>query len=265
MLTGNNWRTYLTMLLNQVRMDVRARYLGTFLGLSWAALGPLLWTGIYAFVIVFVLKARLSENSTPLDYVVFILCGFTPWLAFQESIMNAANSIVSNSNVVKNLPFPIEIFPVSGALTSLIGWGVGMVLIIIGLLASGRPLGAPILFLPIAMLIQILFALGFGFLFASLSVFVRDVPFLLTYFFMITLYLSPVVYDISMMPNDLLKRISWFNPVYHFVAMYRDIFYNGRWPDAIGVAYLVVFSLAVFGFGFRFFRRTKNHFSDFLA
>lgn len=261
----SNRKQHLTMLLNQVQIDIRNRYLGTVLGFAWAVLNPILSTGIYSFVIVFVFRARLSADSTPLDYIVFILSGLIPWLAFQEGIFSATNSVVSNSNIVKNLPFPVEIFPLSGVLSSLFSLGVGLVLVFIGLLISGRPLGWPLLFLPVAIFLQIYFALGFGFFLASLSVFVRDVSQLLTYFFMLVLYMSPVMYDISMMPLSVLSTISLYNPVYHFIAMYRNIFYNNRLPDLAGCLYLFAISSVLLLAGYRFFRRTKAYFSDYLA
>jgi len=197
--------------------------------------------------------------------VIFILCGIIPWLAFQEGILNAANSVVANSNVVKNLPFPLVIFPISGVLSTLLSFGVGLVLVILGLFLTGKPMGGPILFLPVAVGIQLVFSLGFGFFFASLSVFIRDTVLFLTYILMLLLYLTPVVYDISMVPLSFLRQASLFNPLYHLIAMYRDLFYNNQWPDLLGTGYLVAFSLVVLWFGYRFFRRTKSNFSDFLA
>jgi lipopolysaccharide transport system permease protein len=253
------------MLLNQVRMDIRARYMGTTFGVLWTVLNPLLWTGIYSFVIIFVLRARLNTNSTPIDYVTFILCGLIPWLSFQESLIFAANSILSNSYVVKNLPFPLEIFPISGVLSSMLSFGVGLVLVFLGVLLSGRSIGWPMLFLPVAILIQIIFSLGWGFFLSSLSVFVRDTIQFISYILMALLYLTPVVYDISMVPLPVLKQISSFNPLYHMVQMYRDIFYNNRWPDPLGTVFLLLVSLVILALGYRFFRRTKAHFSDYLA
>lgn len=258
-------KPYITLLANQARIDIRNRYMGTMLGFLWAFLNPLLFTAIYSLVIVFVFRARLNAESTPLDYIVFLTSGLVPWLAFQEGINGAMNSIVANSNVVKNLPFPLEIFPLSGMLTSLVNLSVGMALVIAGMVVAGRPLGLPLLFLPLAMIIQIIFSLGFGFFLASLSVFIRDVSQLMSYIFMVTLYLSPVVYDISMVPLPILKRITWFNPIYHFISMYRSIFFDNRFPDLLGIVYLLVFSTLSFAFGYRFFRRTKAYFSDYLA
>lgn len=258
-------KPYLTMLANQIRIDIQNRYMGTLLGFLWAILNPLLFTAIYSLVIVFVFRARLNAESTPMDYIVFLTSGLVPWLAFQEGVNGAMNSIFANSNVVKNLPFPLEIFPLSGVLTSLINLSVGMILVIAGTLIAGRPLGLPLLFLPIAMIIQIFFSLGFGFFLASLSVFIRDVSQLMSYIFMVALYLSPVVYDISMIPLPILKSITWFNPIYHFISMYRDIFYENRFPDLFGIGFLLVFSTISLAAGFRFFRRTKPFFSDYLA
>ncbi|MBI3741897.1 MAG: ABC transporter permease [Chloroflexi bacterium] len=258
------WQTYFIMLLNQMGMDIRARYLGTMLGVLWAILVPLLWTLIFAIVIVFVFRARLNVNSSPLDYVLFILCGMAPWMAFQESLINASNSIVANSNIVKNVPFPLEILPFSGLMTGLVGLAVNLVLVLCALVISGRALSVSLLFLPVAVAIQTLFALGWAFFLASLTVFVRDVSTSLTYLLMIILYLSPVVYDVSMMP-DFLRGAAQYNPVTQLIEMYRAVLYHDRLPDFAGVAYLIVFSAIVAILGVQFFRRTKPFFADFLA
>jgi len=262
---NHDWKTYITMLINQMRIDIRNRYMGTFFGFFWAVLNPLLFTAIYSLVIVFVFHAKLSTTSTPLDYIVFMMSGLIPWLSFQEGVFSASNSVLANSNIVKNLPFPLEIFPLSGVLTSLVSLSVGLVLVFAGVLLAGRRFGLPLLFLPFAMLIQVYFTLGFGFFLASLSVFIRDISQLLTYIFMIVLYLSPVVYDISMLPLKILKQVSLVNPVYQFIAIYRGILYNNQMPDLVGIAYLLAFSTLSLVIGYRFFRRTKVHFSDYLA
>ncbi len=261
---NSGWHIYISMLRNQILMDLRTRYTGTLLGLLWAVIGPLLWTGIFSFVIVFVFKVRLNIDATPWDYVLFILCGMVPWLAFQESLNNATSSIVANSNIVKNLPFPLEIFPISGILTSLVTFAVGLVLILTGLLFSGHVMGWSLFFLPLAIGIQVLFALGFGFFLASTNVFVRDTGYLLTYVLMMVLYISPIVYDAAMTPA-ILQKVILINPVYHFIDMYRAIFLRNQWPNLYGTLYLILFSLLNLVVGYRFFRRTKPYFADYLA
>lgn len=262
---GKPKKVYLTMLFNQIQADIRNRYLGTKLGFFWAILNPILYTSIYSFVIVFVFRVRLNSDSTPLDYIVFILSGLIPWLAFQEGIISAMNSVVANSYIVKNLPFPLEIFPLSGLFTSVVSLSVGLGLAMVGLFLSGRPFGWALLLIPFLMFIQLYFMIGFGFFLASLSVFVRDVSQTVTYVMMVVLYVSPVVYDISMLPLPILKTLSYFNPVYYFIAMYRDILYFNQTPQLKGLIILIGFSTLTLWYGLRFFKRTKPYFSDYLA
>ena len=138
-------------------------------------------------------------------------------------------------------------------------------LAMVGLFLSGRPFGWTILLLPVLILVQLYFMIGFGFFLASLSVFVRDVSQTITYVMMVVLYLSPVVYDITMLPLPILKTLSYFNPVYYFIAMYRDILYFNHLPQLKGMLILIGFSTFTSWYGLRFFKRTKAYFSDYLV
>ena len=115
------------------------RFLGSALGIVWAAANPVLMLGIFTFVFGVVFKSKLPGAETSLSYVIWLISGYGPWLAIAEGLSTGTSAVVANSNLVKNLKFKTEILPIAGALTGIIPLLVAILYLMALLAIDGRP------------------------------------------------------------------------------------------------------------------------------
>lgn len=251
------------LILPMVRRELVARYRGSFLGLLWVVITPLVMIAIFTFIFAGIFGARFGSDSqaTQWDYALYLFCGLLPWNAFQESVNLAANVIVSQANLVKRVVFPLETLPLAQVFAAIINQLFGALALLIATLVVRHQLHLTILWLPALLLPQILLTLGAAWLIASLGVFLRDtaqaVALVLTAWF----YLTPVVYPESVVPTAYRSFIN-LNPFTPLVRCYRRILLDGLAPDWSGLAYFSIFAVALFIFGYWWFARTRKNFAD---
>lgn len=253
----------LRLVINIFKMNVRDRYLGSYLGGFWAVFNPLFMLAVYTFVFGFVFKVRLPGAETTLAYVVWLISGYGPWIAMTEALMSSTNSVVGSSGIVKNMAFKTEILPISAALTGCITLTVSL-LFLFGLkVVIGDYPTWHLIFLPVIIFIQFTFAIGIGFWLSAINVFFRDLSQMLTSILVITMFMTPIFYPISSLPA-IMQRVSFVNPFYHIADGYRAVLIDGRLPDFGGLLYVSTLSGIVLFFGLRNFRRLKGHFDSAL-
>ncbi|MGI8784764.1 MAG: ABC transporter permease [Acidobacteriota bacterium] len=245
-----------------VKRDLRERYIGSAAGLLWSVLHPLVLVALYTFVITFVFKVRAVEGG-PRGYAAFVLCGLLPWIALQESIVQSAASLVKNAPLIKKIRFPAEVVPVGVVFSSLLHQLIGTVVFVVILHQSIRfgPGSLPGLLLLLAL--QVALALGLGWLVASLNVFVRDTQHVVQLSFSLLFWLTPLVYDRSMVPD----RLRWLvdvNPLSHLVAGYRAVFLGTSGPLSQGWLVLASWAVVLLFFGYFTIQRLKGRFADYL-
>lgn len=249
------------MLANITVDDIRQRYAGSMLGGLWILLNPLLFLSAYFLVYISIFKIRLEGIST-FDYVLIIFSGLIPWFGFAESVGLSVNTVTSNSSLIKNTLFPIELFPLKVVLSSMITQLVGLVLLLI-VLAIRNQLGWYILFLPIVLILQILFTTGIAWMLASLNVFFRDLGQIIQVILILLMLVSPIAYTTSMLTEDLLFFMK-FNPMYYMIGLYRDIIIYNRLPELGVVLTFVILSFLFFFIGYFIFTRLKVVFADYV-
>jgi len=207
----------------------------------------------------FVFKTRLPGADSTLAYATWLIAGYGPWITITESTLAAANSVVSASGIVKNLAIKIELLPIVGVLSGSLPLIVSLIFLAILLVVDGNWLTwHAILVLPI-ILIQIAFVLAIGFFVAALTVFFRDLAVALPNLLMVVLFASPIFYPISSMPI-ILQKLSRFNPFYVICESYRDVLIFHRLPDLLGLAFVVVLTVAAGLVTLTVFRRVKGFF-----
>jgi lipopolysaccharide transport system permease protein len=252
------------LLLNMIRRDIKSRYTGSALGIFWSVINPLIMLLIFTFVFSIVFNIRIGGYGEGKGFIEFFLCGFLPWLAFQEGTLRSTSIIVENANLVKRVRFPSELLILSTVISifllQLIGFGIfiGM-LIFFGKIKEGFPF----LFLPLVFLLQIIFTVGLGYILSSFQVFSRDIGQITQSLFWVWFYITPVIYSISMVPAQF-KKILMLNPMTHLVEMYRGLILQGRLPEWGGVIYFCFLSLILFVVGEKIFFKFKVVFDDYL-
>jgi lipopolysaccharide transport system permease protein len=251
----------LDLILSLTRRELAARYRGSVLGVLWALLTPLVMITIFTIIFSGIFKAKFGINDSHWDYALYLFCGLLPWNAFQEALQLSSNAIVSHANLVKRVVFPLETLPLSLSFAALANQLVGTVVLIAAIAALRHEFHATILLLPLILILQLAAMLGGAWFVASLGVFVRDIVQGLALVLMAWMYLTPIIYPESLVPDPYLRVIS-LNPFTPLVRSYRRIILEGSAPDWTGLAYFAGFALITFTFGYWWFARTRKNFAD---
>lgn len=254
---------YRELIINFVRRDLQQRYVGSLLGLYWSFINPIITLGIYVLIFGFFLSQRIPGSSSVFDFALYFAAGFLPWTAFQSTVMRGSQAIVDNKSYIKKVPFPSEIFPIYITLSESINLLIGLfIYFIIFFIVKGLP-GVMVLLLPILIIIQILFTLGFSFLLSAATVFFRDIPQIISSIFQVWFWITPIVYLITMVPEQI-RWALFLNPMYYVLEFYRDSLLYNRIPDLPSLGAFILITFVFFGFSLWVFRTVKRGFSELL-
>jgi lipopolysaccharide transport system permease protein len=252
------------LIVEMTRREVFGQYRGQILGSAWAVIHPLCMMGLYVFIFAFVFQARVGgTREMPLDYTTYILSGLIPWLCFQQAMLKACVGLVGQSNLVKQVVFPIEVLPVKSVLSSLPTIIISLLVLIIYSLFKYNTLSSYYCFLPFLMFIQILAMLGVAFIFSAVSVFIRDLKDIVAVLITLGIYLMPIVYLPNWLPN-IFKPVLYVNFFSYMVWCYQDILYFGRIEHPYSWIVFLMGSLLLFTIGYRLFIKLKPYYGNYL-
>ena len=255
------------LLRTLVRRDLEARYKGSVLGNLWPLVNQLSQLLIYTYVFSIVLKVKLTLKTLPENNFTFglwLFAGLLPWIAFTGGLMQSANSVVVQQNLVKKVVFPLALLPLVPILSTFIESSFGLMALIFFVALSSHTLHTTLALLPLVWLTQLLLTTGLGYLAAGLTVFLRDIPQTLGVILNIWMYLTPIIYPASAIPEQWRSLVFWLNPMTAIAEVYRDLILVGEvkhWGEW-GVASLVSFVL--FCVGFLIYKRLRPAFADVL-
>lgn len=255
-----NWRLVWEMSVN----DLTGRYKGQYFGAAWVLVHPMALTLLYLFLFGIVFAQRIGGTyELPLDYTAYMLAGLMPWLTFQTALNTTVFSVVSNSALVKQFVFPIEILPVRDVLSSLVTWVVGVLCTLAYILISGQQPSAMWVLLPLVLVLQVMAMIGVGFFLSALAVFFRDIKDIVNLFCLVAIFMMPIVFLPGWVPK-VFQPFVWANPFTYMVLVYQDTIYFGRFEHPEAWLIFPLFSVFVFVVGFRFFNKTKPTFGSIL-
>jgi ABC-2 type transport system permease protein len=248
-----------------IHRQVTRSYRRSYLGLVWAILGPLVWVFFLALIFsnVIGIKDRAVEGDPTLNFGLFLYCGLLPFLTFSEALNKGINSIRSNSGLVQKVVFPLEILPFTNAIASMVDKVFGFGALLIMLLLFGRTLHPTLLYMPVIVVLQVIFILGLTYIMAVLGTFLPDVAEIMRPVIRGMFFVTPILWPPDRLP-DSLSWIEDYNPLAYLVNAYRDLILNGTLPGALSTLYFTLFSVALFIFGFALFVRLRPKFADHL-
>jgi lipopolysaccharide transport system permease protein len=252
-----------TLLLQMVRRDFEQRFIGSTAGWMWGLILPLVQLVSWVFVFQLCLHQQVPPNEATHNYPLFLFCGFLPWLLFQDTVTRSASSMVDNANLITKTVFPAEIVPVSIFLSSLISHLL-VVAALIGILgvAMGH-FSLWMLLLPFYMLLVGMFAIGVGWIVASLQVYLRDTAQVLTVILVFWFWVTPIFITEQQMPARF-RFILHLNPLAFLVRAYRDRLLSYRVPSLHDFVIVAAYAITAFVAGGLFFRHLKRGFADVL-
>lgn len=248
--------SYRTMAESLIKRDLVGRYKGSVLGFFWTFLNPLFQLFVYTLVFSRILRQGIE------DYYLFLFVALIPWLFFSTCVSGGASCIWMNKDLVNKIYFPREILPFSFVTSCLINMLLSFIVIFIVLFVSGKGVNfVALLYLPIVILVEYILALGITFLFSSITVYFRDMEYILSIITMAWQFLSPVIYDISMVPDDMLFLFH-LNPMSPILIAYRDILYYKKIPELSTLLHAAVLGFLLLLIGTIVFGRLKKHFAE---
>ena len=249
------------LVFSLAKRELLARYKGSVLGIAWAVLTPVVMIAIFTFIFAGIFGARFGTSTSHWDYALYIFCGLLPWTMFQETLQQSSNTIVAHANLVKRVVFPLETLPVAQAFSSLGNQLFATIALLIATVVIQHRLHVTALWFPVLVIPQLLFTLGAAWLIASLGVFLRDIAQGITLVLMAWMYLTPIIYPETIVPERF-KPFIKLNPFTAMVGNYRRIFLEGAAPDWNGLLYFTGWAVISFVAGYWWFARTRKNFAD---
>ena len=239
--------------------DLKVRYKQTALGIAWAIFQPILT--MVVFTIFFGNLAKVPSDGVP--YPVFVYTGLLFWNYFSTALTNASNCLIDNEAIVKKIYFPRLILPLAVTVTPLVDFAFAFVILVVLMLVYGYlPNLLGLILVPIFLIISFVTASGLGMFLAAINAKYRDVRYILPFFIQLLMFVTPVIYPVSIIPR--FKWVAYFNPMSGVISSARSAMLNGTVSDWQGLLMAVLMSIAIFIFGLTIFRKTERFFADIL-
>lgn len=239
--------------------DFKVRYSQSLLGAAWAILQPL--SLMIVFSLIFALFIRVPTDGIP--YPIFAYSALLVWTFFANSLSMAMPSLINNINLVSKIYFPREILPISANLVSMIDFFIAALIFAPLMIMYRISVGWTIIFLPLLLVIQIVFTLGISLAAAAINVFYRDVRFVIPLALQIWMYLSPVIYPASLVPERL-QFFYFLNPMATLIESYRGIIFFNQPPDWFYLSITIAITTVVILTSYRYFKRAERQFADLI-
>jgi lipopolysaccharide transport system permease protein len=256
------WR-HRYLIFQLARRDVVGRYRGSVLGLAWSLVNPLLMLGVYSFLFGIVFRSRwdTTGDGGALQYALMLSVGLIVHGIFAECVNRAPTLVLHNTNYVKRVVFPLEILPWTVMASALFHAVVSVAVWLVVAAVSGLPLSPNVFWLPLVLVPLVLLTMGLGWALASLGVYLRDVTQTVTLLTAVLLFLSPILYPISAVPEEYRFLIE-LNPLTFIVEQARAVLAQQSLPDFRGVALASLQNFVIAVLGLWWFEKSRKGFAD---
>lgn len=248
--------SYKYLLFQLTSREIKARYKQSIIGYAWIIFNPLVQLLVYSFV--FSVIFRFPTNGIP--YSIFLFVGLLPWIYLQTSLASSTMVLVDNSNLIKKVLFPREVLPYSAIAAKSIDLILSLLLLVGFMLFYKIPFYPVAVFVIPLFFLQVLLMSGMSLLLSSANLFYRDIQYVTNLMLMMWMYLTPVVYPLSLIP----EKYVWIyklNPMVGIIEGYRSAIFNTPF-DTGTILLSLISSIVIFCFGFWFFKKSEKVFAD---
>lgn len=239
--------------------DIKVKYKQTVMGFLWAILQPILLMLIFTFFI----GKTLDIPSDGIEYAVFVFSGLILWLIFSSGIANAGNSMVTNAQIIKKIYFPRLIIPISAILVAVFDSLMAFIVFIPLLLFYNQPIDLleALLWWPTGLFLTVIGTFGPGCLLAALNVKYRDFRYVIPFLVQVLLFVTPVIYPLSIMTHKWLQYVVAINPMYAAITLFR-LPLTAIAPDPVMLVISISSNVILLAVGIGYFRHTEMYFAD---
>lgn len=250
-----------TLIGRLARRDIEARHRGSALGLLWSVLNPLIMMAAYTFIFTLVFRARWGTGGGTAEFAVLMFSGMVLFTIFAECVNRAPGLMLENLSYIKKVVFPLEIMPVVVLLSSLFNAAIGFVILMVFYLVVLGPPPATILLLPLVLLPLCLFTLGLSWVLSAAGVFLRDLRQVVTVLVTVSMFLSPIFYPLSAVPEEV-RGVILANPLAILLERSKDVLFWGHGLPPVEWTLVCLGSLVWAWLGHTFFVKTRRGFAD---
>ncbi|ODS34538.1 MAG: ABC-transporter involved in LPS biosynthesis Wzm [Candidatus Scalindua rubra] len=245
------------LLLQLTLRQIKSRYKQSVLGVSWALIRP--FGMMIVFTIIFSKFVKVPSDGIP--YPIFSYCALLPWTFFSTSLNTGINSMTSSVNLIQQIYFPREIFPLSAVMASFVDFGIASGIFVCLMIFYKIQISLYILWIIPILLLQIVFTIAVSMLGAALNVFYRDIGQALVFITQLWMYACPIIYPVSVVPEGY-RRLYALNPMAGIIDGYRNVIIHGIAPNWEYLLISFVITILTFFCSYKIFKRLEMRFAD---
>lgn len=248
---------YRELLKTNVKKEIRGKYKGSFLGVLWSFINPLLQVAVYAIVF-----SRIIRQDIP-NFLIYLIIGIIPWTFFTTVIGQGVTTIRSNAGIINKVYFPREILPISVVVSGLINFAISCIIILLFTIFGGIGVSWHLVYLPLIALFQFIFSLGLVFILSSINIYIKDTEYIVQFILNMAFYATPILYSRTLFgETSIIQLIFTINPMAAFVESYRNIFLYHTSPDMVWLLSMGAVSLLLLFIGFWVFKKLERGFAE---
>lgn len=259
------WRNR-QLIVQMTKREVVWRYKGSVMGLAWSFFNPVFMLVVYTFVFSEIFKSRwggVGGDDSKTQFAVVLFVGMIVLSLFSEVLNRAPGLILSNVNYVKKVVFPIEILPVIAMGAALFHSLISLGVLLAAFVLFNGYLHWTAIFIPLVLLPLVILTMGLAWMLASLGVFLRDVGQTIGIITAVLMFLSPVFYPITAVPERF-RPIIMANPFTFIIEQAREVLIWGHLPNWLGLGAYTLAAVAIAWAGYAWFQKTRKGFADVL-
>ncbi|BCZ30941.1 ABC transporter permease [[Clostridium] scindens] len=248
-----NFKKFQPLLQELVARDIKIKYRRSVLGVLWTLLNPLCMMIVLS--VVFSNLFKFDVENFPL----YLLSGQVVFTFFSDSTTSSMTAIINNASLIKKIYVPKYLFVLSRVFSSFINLMASFTALLLVMVATRAELHWTVLFVPVPMLLLVGFCLGIGLILSAITVKFRDIMHLYSVFVTALMYLTPVIYPMSILP-EWLYPIVRLNPITNILLMFRDVMLNNKGLDIVSLVVAIIEMLIVLLIGLRVFYKSQDEF-----
>lgn len=244
--------------------EIDGRYRGSLFGYVWSLATPLLMLVVFTLFFSTIMQARWEAGTgSTTEFAIILFAGLIVFNMFSEVVGRAPTLVLSQANLVKKVVFPLEILPIAALIAALFQAAIAAVALIFVQMVWGSGFHLATLLVPVLILPLCLVTLGLGWLLSALGVYVRDISHFIGPVLTALMFLSPIFYPISRLPQNL-RWLGDYSPLAFTIETVRNAMIFGNIPDIVTFLHFLAAGIASAGLGFSFFMKTRKGFADVL-
>jgi len=253
------------LVVQLLRRDIESRYRGSVLGIFWSLLTPLLMLSMYTFVFQTVFKSRWTDGAgeTQLGFAIILFLGLSLHGLLTETLIKSPSLIIGHQNFVKKIVFPLQLLPCVNLLSALFSFAINLLLLLILMFIELHRIPLTAVLFPLVLIPYLILLLGLGWFLAALGVYIRDVQQIMATLGTLLLFLSPVFYASTVLP-EAFRAFLFLNPLSLIVEASRAVLIYEQQPDWGALASYFCVSLVFAFLGYAFFKKVRPGFADVL-